>query len=783
MTDIDAILDHCLEAVAQSDGASAVSESLTPHRDALLRSEPAAATLVRTLATVDATRAQAEPPALEVLTWLLDEARRQREDGKSPGAGFLDAAASAIEALTPGRVTQGGLLALGRAYARAGLEAPGALVALSEQCLAPSREAMPALEDLGAQLRDVAAEYANDPYGLHELIAEMTATLPAEGRAALVGQALAGDLEPPWQTLALYWLLDADPGVRRGAAEAIARQLGEAKLPAGIASMLPLVRSWMPDDDARATLEPALRAGLRSADADGATPGVHGHRIERVRGSLPDGVGAQYFVVDYSDDRGSGLAMVLTKAGFGVRDAYVIADPDRDQREGIERQLGELAECMDIIPDTLHRLLADAVAENAANGTPPPHGLVDVVRAGDVDGLHPQPLDSTQWRALLDPEKRTQALSPQKRGRLLRDADQWLLGRDLTGSWFEDDADLAAALAPCTTVHSAERAVRRHLDARRDFWARQCLRTAAVLQHGDAPYEAVQGLMATAEVLHEGREIRRIPLMERIAQTSLDASAEAAIATVAADPLAPEESTSALAAILENARAQGGWDSGVFGIYGFLFAVATHPQPPAPSEWMARLLRDLVVNEEDATAAITPVMEIYNGIVDAVTAGAPELPAGCELRDDPMANFWPEGPVGAWSRGFLAACQEFGHLVDMVDDSPEDDELANELHLMTLCLQVFSDRADAERFCAEERRHDPELSVDGLATLARESFMHALGFFATVAPTLQQGEDELWDASAPQEPVRVEKHGRNEPCPCGSGRKYKRCCGDPRKQA
>ena len=26
-------------------------------------------------------------------------------------------------------------------------------------------------------------------------------------------------------------------------------------------------------------------------------------------------------------------------------------------------------------------------------------------------------------------------------------------------------------------------------------------------------------------------------------------------------------------------------------------------------------------------------------------------------------------------------------------------------------------------------------------------------------------------------PRRVEKVGRNEPCPCGSGKKYKKCCG------
>jgi hypothetical protein len=38
--------------------------------------------------------------------------------------------------------------------------------------------------------------------------------------------------------------------------------------------------------------------------------------------------------------------------------------------------------------------------------------------------------------------------------------------------------------------------------------------------------------------------------------------------------------------------------------------------------------------------------------------------------------------------------------------------------------------------------------------------------------------DEGDDYFTPVEPVRVErKPGRNEPCPCGSGRKYKRCCG------
>jgi preprotein translocase subunit SecA len=29
----------------------------------------------------------------------------------------------------------------------------------------------------------------------------------------------------------------------------------------------------------------------------------------------------------------------------------------------------------------------------------------------------------------------------------------------------------------------------------------------------------------------------------------------------------------------------------------------------------------------------------------------------------------------------------------------------------------------------------------------------------------------------PQQPAKSNKVGRNDPCPCGSGKKYKKCCG------
>jgi preprotein translocase subunit SecA len=38
-------------------------------------------------------------------------------------------------------------------------------------------------------------------------------------------------------------------------------------------------------------------------------------------------------------------------------------------------------------------------------------------------------------------------------------------------------------------------------------------------------------------------------------------------------------------------------------------------------------------------------------------------------------------------------------------------------------------------------------------------------------------EQELLDNTPPVDPIKAEeKPGRNDPCPCGSGKKYKKCC-------
>ncbi len=74
-------------------------------------------------------------------------------------------------------------------------------------------------------------------------------------------------------------------------------------------------------------------------------------------------------------------------------------------------------------------------------------------------------------------------------------------------------------------------------------------------------------------------------------------------------------------------------------------------------------------------------------------------------------------------------------------------------------------------------------AVVRVQTLERAQEVMALcserGWKAVVGIEPDEPEDlaDLERLLYPLEPARVQKVGRNDPCPCGSGRKHKKCCG------
>ena len=71
------------------------------------------------------------------------------------------------------------------------------------------------------------------------------------------------------------------------------------------------------------------------------------------------------------------------------------------------------------------------------------------------------------------------------------------------------------------------------------------------------------------------------------------------------------------------------------------------------------------------------------------------------------------------------------------------------------------------------RVYTEELARHVAETCATHGWHYIIGF-ETDKP---EDISDLEKALNPPKPLVAEKVGRNDPCPCGSGKKYKKCCG------
>ena len=205
-------------------------------------------------------------------------------------------------------------------------------------------------------------------------------------------------------------------------------------------------------------------------------------------------------------------------------------------------------------------------------------------------------------------------------------------------------------------------------------------------------------------------------------------------------------------------------------LQGFLFTVASAPELILPSEWQPIIFADQEVEYaslDEAQEILGQITALYNAINAAVLDAPALLPADCQLRDGVLANFDDDAPIAQWSRGFL-----LGHqwLEELWEDFP--DEMVEELDATLMILAFFSSRQMAEDYLAENG--PAEQPFETAAATIHEALPRAVAQYAhmgrSIATVLAGRDADM------QEPAQSTKVGRNAPCPCGSGKKYKRCC-------
>jgi uncharacterized protein len=183
---------------------------------------------------------------------------------------------------------------------------------------------------------------------------------------------------------------------------------------------------------------------------------------------------------------------------------------------------------------------------------------------------------------------------------------------------------------------------------------------------------------------------------------------------------------------------------------GFLTAVAIGPELIMPSEWLPVIWgkgEPEFESAEEAQGVIGAIMARYNEILHLIR----------HQPDDYEPVLWetPDGEAvaGDWAEGFMAGVALRRSAWQPLVESEEDGGLLAP-------IVAFLHDEEGNPLIPGETKELAEVQKMAIEL---------------IAPSVQ-AISNYWEANRPR-PRRASKTGRNEPCPCGSGRKYKRCCG------
>jgi len=125
--------------------------------------------------------------------------------------------------------------------------------------------------------------------------------------------------------------------------------------------------------------------------------------------------------------------------------------------------------------------------------------------------------------------------------------------------------------------------------------------------------------------------------------------------------------------------------------------------------------------------------------------------------------------LSQWARGFMIG---HNYLEEIWDDCiPES--LDDKVGAILMALTFFATPKLAETYHKEAAREPG--SLEHLAQTIIRIFPNAICEYGRLGRTIFQARRKENDFDQP--PLGRSKIGRNAPCPCGSGKKYKKCCG------
>ncbi len=182
---------------------------------------------------------------------------------------------------------------------------------------------------------------------------------------------------------------------------------------------------------------------------------------------------------------------------------------------------------------------------------------------------------------------------------------------------------------------------------------------------------------------------------------------------------------------------------------GLIAGICSAPTMVMPSTWLSLVLGENVFESMQEAQEINALfLGLYNSINDALLSEQGTIPPA-SLNDEQLAD---------WCGGYLGAVG--------TDDVWRQDEA-------TLPALLPIGILSGEVPIIGQKGHDGKIIEDDseYRALARESLPER------IADIHKHWTEWRRQQMAPQKPIIQFKPQRNAPCACGSGAKYKKCCG------
>lgn len=206
---------------------------------------------------------------------------------------------------------------------------------------------------------------------------------------------------------------------------------------------------------------------------------------------------------------------------------------------------------------------------------------------------------------------------------------------------------------------------------------------------------------------------------------------------------------------------------------GFLFAVACAPELVQPAQWLPIIIDPDNAAEtslENKKAITAGLMSLYNEMARQVQDGDVKLPVDVGFLDDPMANLELDSSISQWARGFRS-----GYIwLEKMWTGYVPEEVKEEFGYQVTVLCFFSSQTMANSLYEDVKNTD--VTLESMVENMKRIFPDAQRGVALMGNGIHEALATRGDAGR-QPVVSGEKVGRNDPCPCGSGKKFKKCCG------